>query len=170
MSETNSDSKFIKRAATASAAGLLLWAGGAAVTNAVNEAGADAAADAANEQEDAYVEVLKDKLHNGEFTDAQVIGQAFTVGEGEGYETASLDQIANTYGDEQFKSIKPLIYDQLLTAAKYQVIAQPGENYVLVEDDIDGDGKNEYLPVKASQVKTANPDSTDLALPETDEN
>ena len=155
MTEKQKESDFFKKAVAAGtvvAGAGTLWLGGQTVSNISNASASEEALQAAHESKLANTEILENKLH-GQFDESQVVGEMFIIKEGQGLTEPSLAQIEAVYHDD-FNNLKPLIYDNLMTAAKLQGTVQPGEHWVVVEDDIDPENDNgkEYLPARESQI------------------
>jgi hypothetical protein len=155
MTEINNDSKFFKRARAAAigvgitASAALAAQGATTISNGINKSNET---QAGIEAEDTHEKAIIESL-TGQFDEALVIGDAFSIEQGGGLETPALAEIERVYG-EQFENLKPLIYNDLQTAAKYQIMPQPGETFVVVEFDVDPelDNGKEYLPVRTTQI------------------
>jgi hypothetical protein len=168
MASTQTESEFFKKAATVGAlvaTGAAAWGVAQTVSNGISEADREADLKAAHEQEQQFHDALAEKIQ-GQFGEMQVIGSPFSLEQSEGLLDKSLDQISTVYHDD-FDNLKPLIYDTLKTASVLQGAPQPGERFVVIEDDIDPEKDNgkEYFPVRESQVVHTDIDA--LPTPET---
>ena len=168
MTKIDNEPNFLSKAAKVAGvmgAGGLVYLGAQAGFNSEeaqanrNEIKASTAAEMEHKQ------AIVDSL-GGTFDESLQIGDTFTIKQSEGLVDKSLVEIEKEYSDV-FKDMKPLIYDDLLTAATFQVIPQPGETFVVVETDVDPDKNNgnEYLPVRENQI--LHTDVTEIPSPET---
>ena len=148
-SEKSAESNQLMQRSVAAALTVVLAGGGVAIGQHIHQNETSDSLKALTEQPMTaeQIETLKKQLR-GQFPESAQVGEPFTLEEGRGYLNKSVEQVSNAYDEE----IARTSFDQLRTAAMYQVTPQPDGTYVVVEVDSNNDGVKEFFPVSTSQI------------------
>ncbi|MES2630406.1 MAG: hypothetical protein V4611_00400 [Patescibacteria group bacterium] len=129
------------------------------IQNANNEANTVMVSQQSEAEHEAFIDAL-----NARYPEDSAITR-ITIAEGQGLASAALDAIVVESGLKSETQLKPLIISSIKNSAEYYTdtaIVQPGEEFVVVEDESKPVGSN-WLLVKPDQI--VYPNVTEIPTP-----
>lgn len=122
--------------------------------------------EAQNEAEQQRIDTVEAAI-NKQYDAESIIGDTITLEQGGDLIGPAVVNIKSVLGEETYNDVKPIIYDTLELSAKLQGITQPGDQYEVIETDLNPEANdgNEYIVVEEKNVVHSN--ITELPSPET---